>query len=136
MTADPTPIAATLPSDAVGLDEVHALVERFWHERSPGSETDRVAFELALVEIAGNAIQHGSGEPFTVTLRTDGAAVVAELREPGERLPDAVVDERRLPGDDAEGGRGIPLARAAVDELRYSHADGVNRWTIVRTPRA
>ncbi len=77
------------------------------------------------------------------------------LRRPGRHAPrgDALADrvEARftdtgrptlvdlaaaaMPGELAEDGRGLALARAAVDELSYERDGAVNRWRIVRRRR-
>lgn len=132
MNARRVQLSATVSPDAAGLDDVHALLDRFWRECSPGSEADRLAVEIALAEIAGNVVRHGAGAPYTVRLARDGIAVVAEVDEPGRRLAADIVDTCALPGDDAEGGRGLALARAAVDDLDYRHDGGTNHWTIRR----
>jgi serine/threonine-protein kinase RsbW len=37
-----------------------------------------------------------------------------------------------MPGELAESGRGLPLAKAALDELTYDRVEGRNVWTLVR----
>lgn len=125
-------MAATVTADAAGLDNVHELIERFWHEHDAGSDGDRIAVTIALGEIAGNVVRHGVGAPFAVSLRRADAAVVAVVDEPGPALPADVVTACGLPDDDAESGRGLALARAAVDELTYERVDDHNRWTVRR----
>jgi anti-sigma regulatory factor (Ser/Thr protein kinase) len=62
---------------------------------------------LAVNEIATNAIQHAGGG--SVVVEHDDAMVAVEVRDHGPGLP---VDQPTAPpGADAEGGRGLWLAR-------------------------
>ncbi|MEV8195410.1 MULTISPECIES: ATP-binding protein [Rhodococcus] len=96
-------------------------------------ESDRMQFEIAVAEIGANIIEHaGRGRPISLTLQLalfpdrleavfldDGAPARVDLRS--VELPDAL----------AERGRGLAIALAALDELRYHRRSGTNRWTLV-----
>ena len=43
------------------------------------------------------------------------------------------VDDVRLPGPDAESGRGLALAHAVLDGLRHESGPEGNTWTLWRT---
>ncbi len=96
---------------------------------------DLMLFETALVEVAGNVVRAGGGRAMfeavvVVTLWPD--RLEAELRDTGRPAP---VDlDRPLPDALDEHGRGLPLARAALDELRYEPGTP-NRWLLVRRLR-
>lgn len=97
---------------------------------------DLILFETALVEVVGNIVRAGEGSTMfdaVVTVRLwAGDRLEAELRDNGEPTP---VDlHRPLPDDMQEHGRGLPLARSALDELRYEPGDP-NRWLLVRRLR-
>ncbi len=116
------------------LDNIHALIARLWEEQPGVTGRDRMLFATALVEVAGNIVQHSRTGPHTelvVTLRVGTDRIEAVLVDDG---PAAEVDIARtsLPGDFAESGRGLALARAAVDELTYERAGSRNRWRLVR----
>jgi serine/threonine-protein kinase RsbW len=114
---------------------IHDLVEALWagQERFPAA--DRMRFETAVIEVAGNIVTHvtagSSGPEVTVELtltatpdsatacfRDDGGA--AKLNLAGARMPDTM----------AEHGRGLALTRALADDLTYERAGPANVWTV------
>lgn len=122
------------------LDLLHELLERVSREHPDVSPDDLMMFETAIIEIAGNVVEHGSpaGQvvyEFSLEVRPD--RLEAELIDNGQVFADLdnadVVDGARLP-DDAldEAGRGLFLAVAVLDVLRYSRTDGRNVWQMVR----
>jgi serine/threonine-protein kinase RsbW len=46
-----------------------------------------------------------------------------------------VEPQESMPEPEAESGRGLPMAQAALDELSYERDDGRNVWTMVRWRR-
>lgn len=96
---------------------------------------DLLLFETALVEVVGNVVRAGEGSEMfdaVVTVRLREDRLEAELRD--NAAPADVRLDRPLPGASEEHGRGLPLARAALDELR--HEPGApNRWLLVRLLR-
>jgi serine/threonine-protein kinase RsbW len=122
------------------LDEVHGLLASLWDAAPDVALEDRMMFELAVVEIAGNVVEHAGGDsaggepgPVQLVLR------VAVHRDRLEaRLHDdgtvALVDLARaqLPADPlAESGRGLALALAS-GRLTYAREGGANVWCLVR----
>ncbi|BDB61436.1 MAG: ATP-binding protein [Rhodococcus sp. (in: high G+C Gram-positive bacteria)] len=120
------------PTSEGTLDRIMDLVaEMFAAEEL--DESDRVQFEIAVAEIAANIIEHaGRGRAVSVTLTLelhpdrleavfvdDGAPARVDLRS--VELPDAL----------AERGRGLAIALAALDELRYRRQVGTNRWLLI-----
>jgi len=114
------------------LDRIMDLVaEMFAAEEL--DDTDRIQFEIAVAEIAANIIEHAAGgRSVSITLHLelfpdrleavfidDGAPARVDLRS--VELPDVL----------AERGRGLAIALAALDELRYRRHAGINRWTLV-----
>ena len=114
------------------LDRIMDLVaEMFAAEEL--DDSDRMQFEIAVAEIGANIIEHaGRGDAVSVALTLelhpdrleavfvdDGAPARVDLRS--VELPDAL----------AERGRGLAIALAALDELRYRRQGGINRWTLV-----
>ncbi|MDX5452822.1 MAG: ATP-binding protein [Rhodococcus sp. (in: high G+C Gram-positive bacteria)] len=123
----------TTVTDADTLTRVHALIEEMM---SAGrvEDADRFPFEIAVAEIAANIIEHAAlGQAVSMSL---------QLRALPERLEAEFTDEGRparvdleaveLPDALAERGRGLAIARAALDELSYRRRGGVNRWILVR----
>ncbi len=67
---------------------------------------------------------------FTLKVRTD--RLLDRLRDDGPPVPES---ERPMPGTDSEEGRGLAIARVALDDLVYERVDGHNEWTMVRHRR-
>jgi serine/threonine-protein kinase RsbW len=115
------------------IEQVHALLARLWAQ-APGVPVEcRTRFETAVVEVAANVVEHAAAGPGPVELVLrfscrDGG-VLARFEDDG---PPAEVDLAavRLPGDDAESGRGLWLARAAADELTYTRDAAGNAWSV------
>lgn len=118
-------------ADLPCLERVHELVDQLW-ALAPGlATTDRYAFETAVIEVAGNIVEHGGPDVrlrLRLVVRDD--RVEAHFCDTG-RL---VVLAESTPSADplAEDGRGIALARAAADVVAYQRAGDVNRWLVVK----
>jgi serine/threonine-protein kinase RsbW len=100
---------------------------------------DRAAFELALVEVASNLVEHPPPEiPVHVTI--DLALGASELRAViVDDAPRAEIDlsQVSMPSVDAESGRGLALAVASLTEFTHDaepDQGAGNRWTLVRRP--
>ena len=124
----------TAPAEPGSLEQVHAVLEALWVEYNDVTPSDRMLFETAVIEVAGNIAQHASaGVPlqFTLHLRVEPDRIEAEFRDHG-RLVDVDLAAIALPDDSAESGRGLAMARAAVDEFHYRRDGSTNQWRIVR----
>lgn len=115
------------------LDALHRALQRFLDQLtlSPPAEW-RINFELAVAEIAANIIEHA--RPSTIHFRVAWLAgeVIAEFTDSGlawRGKPEAAAMVDQL----AEAGRGLNLARGAVDELAYDRVGNTNRWRLVKT---
>ena len=102
---------------------------RFWKRLAPPPDDAwRMRFELAVAEVAANVIEHA--RPTTMSFRLDAAptSVTAEFTYEGPGWTDA----HRSAQDNllAERGRGLFLARTAVDEVGYQRDEGVVRWRL------
>jgi len=90
---------------------LRAAVENVAEENGlSGSATFEL--KLAATEALANALTHGA-PPVNVTLECRDDAVEIEISDCGEFLPNA--------RPNADGGRGIPLMIALVDELAIGH---------------
>ena len=124
----------TAPAEAGSLEQVHAALQDLWAEHDDVRAADRVLFETAVIEVAGNIAQHapdGMRLEFTLNLRVKPDQVEAEFRDDG-RPVDIDLGALALPDDFAESGRGLAMARAAVHELQYRRDGTTNQWRIVR----
>jgi anti-sigma regulatory factor (Ser/Thr protein kinase) len=98
----------------------------------------RSLLELAVVEAATNVVRHaygGRGGRVEVELAREGKAIALTVLDSGISFDPTLVPPPREP-DPAdpstwpEGGMGLPIIRAACDELRYASGDGKNRLTL------
>lgn len=118
------------------LEVVHSMLAQLWARADTWDQRDRTRFELAVIEVLGNVVEHAyahdtaSGRRFDITLVADDEHVVASLADNG--LPVALdLSGVALPEDElAESGRGLALATAALDDLRYERVEGRNHWTL------
>lgn len=98
----------------------------------------RSLLELAVVEAATNVVRHayeGKGGRVDVELAREGTAMTLSVVDSGLSFdPTRVPPPRELDPDDPstwpEGGMGLPIIRAACDELRYRSEGGKNRLTL------
>ncbi|WP_203135602.1 ATP-binding protein [Microbacterium sp. JZ31] len=115
------------------LDHVHQLLERVGADHDGLDPMDLMLFETAVIEIANNVVEHGrpAGEVrWQFEVRVTDDAIVAELVDSGHEFEPHLQGE--MPSEDAEGGRGLLLAQAALDELEWSRTPAGNRWRMVR----
>ncbi|AOX67079.1 MULTISPECIES: ATP-binding protein [unclassified Curtobacterium] len=113
---------------------VHAFLATVWDTEPTVSAEDRMALELALVELTSNVIEHGAaGRGVSCSLHLDvgSDAVEAQLTDDGVPVP---VDPSaaQLPDALAESGRGLALVQMVVDDLRYERVADRNLWTVRR----
>ena len=100
-------------------------------------DTDRalILFELALAEIGANVLLYGrpksgpdSAVEYELELHDDMLeAQFADLGPPPHNQL-----AREMPEPLSESGRGLAIARQALDELVYSREGKVNRWRLVK----
>jgi serine/threonine-protein kinase RsbW len=133
--ADVAVTAAATPEvvDRV-LDELAAL----WERTPDVAVADRTRFEMGVVEILGNIVEHAfraddgrgaDGRELTVEVHVAPAALTAVLGDNG-RPAEIDLSDVTMPGADAESGRGLALAVAALDGLEHERVEGRNRWTL------
>ena len=102
------------------------------------SEERRSLLELAVVEAATNVVRHaygGRGGRVEVELAREGRTIALSVLDSGVSFDPTLVPPPREP-DPAdpstwpEGGMGLPIIRAACDELHYHSEAGRNRLTL------
>lgn len=134
-----------LPPDVDALEEITRFVHRLAEAAGFGPEK-AYRLRLAAEELSTNIVVHGYGdaapaggghgggcleveggvEEDRVWIRfVDSAPPFAPTSAPPPANLDRPLVERDI------GGLGLYLARRSVDELRYEHADGKNRTTLV-----
>ncbi|MCL2849553.1 MAG: ATP-binding protein [Micrococcales bacterium] len=115
------------------LDAVHTLLAQAVEEHPSLDPMDVMLFETAIIEIANNVVEYGrpAGEvrwKFTIRVRED--EIEAELDDTGQVFTPA--QGKAMPGEDAEGGRGLPIAEALLDQIEFRRVDDTNHWHMVR----
>ena len=95
--------------------------------------------ELAVVEAVNNAIEHAyHGEPdhtVEIEILVEAERLVFRVAESGKAFdPGAIaaISATAAAAELEEGGRGIAIMRAVMDELRYQSVGGRNVLTLVR----
>jgi serine/threonine-protein kinase RsbW len=118
------------------LELLHELLERVAREHPEVSPADLMMFETAVIEIAGNVVEHG--EPagqvsygFCIEVLPD--RLHGCLSDSGDAVSRSVPGS--MPDEWDENGRGLALAGSVVDELSYSRVDGENHWRMTRLRR-
>jgi serine/threonine-protein kinase RsbW len=130
-------VRRTLDADVSmqGVDAVQDLLASWWEDVGGVSPRVRFAFEIAVVEIAGNIVEHSGGaDPrpgrrFTLDLVADPETLTATFADDG--IPAQVdLDDVAMVADDRESGRGLALAVATADAVSHRYEDGRNIWGI------
>jgi serine/threonine-protein kinase RsbW len=124
--------AAAVPES---LELVHDLLEEVW-AGEPGIEPmDRIRFETALIEVASNIIEHSqpsTTDPvrFVLAVECEPARLYAEFTD-NARPAGIDLTAAELPDDMSGSGRGLALAKVALDQFSYAKEDTGNRWTLL-----
>jgi serine/threonine-protein kinase RsbW len=116
------------------LNLLHDLLEQVGGEHPELNASDLMLFETAVIEVAGNVVEHGKppGEvrwTFRLAVRAD--RLEGTLSDSGEEYPGGAWGTD-MPDTMEEDGRGLALATAVLDSLIYERAGDVNEWTMVR----
>lgn len=115
------------------LEAVHELLARASADHPELPPMDVMLFETAIIEIANNVVEHGRPEgevQWTFTIRVRDEEIEAELEDTGQ--PFAPKTGETMPGDEAEGGRGLPMAEMLLDKIEFSRDENKNHWRMVR----
>lgn len=118
------------------LNLLHDLLERAGREHLDLDRGDLMMFETAVIEVAGNVVEHGRPHgrvtwAFRLSVLPD--RLEAQLSDSGEEYPGGTWGTA-MPADLLqEDGRGLALATAVLDSLDYERSAGANHWTMVRT---
>ena len=127
-------LSAPATPEMMGL--VHAVLEQLWESHDDVAATDRVRFEMAVIEILGNIVEHAyeidsaaGSRRFDVSVAATETELVASFGDNGQPMSIDLSDVA-MPDELAESGRGLALATAAVDDLSYERAGGRNLWRL------
>ncbi|WP_345750694.1 ATP-binding protein [Microbacterium rhizophilus] len=115
------------------IDRLHTLLETVGADHPDIESMDLMLFETAVIEIANNVVEHGTpaGEVrWRFEVRVTDEEIVADLYDTGQEFSPTFGEA--MPGEDAEGGRGLALAEAVLDELEVERTEEGNHWRMVR----
>ena len=124
------------PPDSV--DTVQDLLATMWAQTPGLDPDDRMAAELAIVELAANVIEHANeGEPITFSLSVVvyDDRIEATTTDSGS-VGDIDLQRREMPHGESERGRGVPLMQSLTDSIEHRRIEGANHWTLVRARRS
>ena len=126
-------VQLTRVASEASLDALHLALESFWGQAPPHqalSSRWKIEFNMAVAEVAANVIEHAHVHAtpgmYTVTLSLYRDSVTAVIADNGRPYVEAAEEQDPL----AEGGRGLRLARMALDRLEYLRQGDKNLWTL------
>ncbi len=116
------------------LNLLHDLLDRVREDHPDVERTDLMLFETAVIEITNNVVEHGPAGTihYSFTLDVEHDRLLGHLCDGGPPLEKPL---RTMPHTGSENGRGLALARIALDDLAYQRVDEHNEWTMVRRRR-
>ena len=115
------------------LDELHELLREAVAKHSSVPAEALMMFETAVMEIAGNVVEHGRpvGQVlWRFDLTIAAGSLTALLSDSGEEYERPL--DSGMPDEWDESGRGLPLAEATLHELSFERRGSVNQWRMVR----
>ena len=123
------------------VDALQDEFSRIWPRAEQIPPEDRMPFELAVVEVASNVVQHahaieGNDLVLTVELEIRRHVLLARLYEINAEPVPEVLGDGELPPPEAEHGRGLSMVRQLVTTVTCERQQGTNVWTLSRTPEA
>lgn len=98
---------------------------------------DRTLFTLALTEVLTNIAQHSPAPEavrVSVDIAIDAEVVRASVIDTAPPI-DIPWDRISLPAAGAESGRGLAMAREALDTLEHRSSPNGNQWALARLLR-
>lgn len=135
-TENPPAVRIEAMATPAFIDDVHEALEGLWRAAPEVGDEDRLLFTLAASEVATNIVTHATAEhpidvAFAASVRS--GVIEAAFTDNADPAPVSLLSAT-MPGTDAESGRGIALALAALDAFTHE-ADGGNVWRLRRTLR-
>lgn len=129
-------VSVTAAATPEVVDEVLDRLEDLWAAHPDVDAADRTRFQMGLIEILANIVEHAyrlDQEPVRrrLSVEVDVApdALSAVLGDNGQPV-EIDLGLVTMPDADAESGRGLALALASLDHLEHERVGGRNRWTL------
>ena len=123
------------PPDTV--DTVQDLLATVWAQTPRLDPADRLAAELAIIELVANVIEHanaGAAIHYSLSIVVFDDRIEATVTDSGS-VGHVDLRDRAMPDAMAEEGRGLPLMQALSESVEHRRVDGYNHWTLVRARR-
>jgi serine/threonine-protein kinase RsbW len=117
------------------LNLLHDLLEQVGREHPDLAAGDLMLFETAVIEVAGNVVEHGQPQgrvSWTFHLSVLPDRLEARLSDSGEEYPGGTWGTQMPVDLMQEDGRGLALATAVLDRLDYQRSDDANHWTMYK----
>lgn len=120
------------------VDQVLNALETLFDSAGDVSDEDRTFFSLAVSEIITNIVTHStcsgeSGVTVTADLIVDDTAMSARFQD--DAAPITIdIQGAELPDELAESGRGLAIAKMALDQLSHEVSNG-HTWNLRRRRR-
>ncbi|PYE49901.1 ATP-binding protein [Deinococcus yavapaiensis] len=120
-------MTATLqvPADTAFLAQLGEFTQRHCARSS-----QVVLIDLAVTELATNAIRHGRARTLRLAVDDRGDEYCLTFEDDGEPF-DSVSAEAQPTGELREGGYGLPLVRRISKAMTYERRDGLNAVRLV-----
>lgn len=114
------------------LDEIQQHLDDFFAINDAVPANIRLTLSIAVAEIGANIIEHaGAGKSLKLHMAVELLPNEVRISFIDDGVPAEVdLDAASLPDDDAERGRGLAIAKAALGQLTY-HRNAANHWTLV-----
>lgn len=142
LASAPNRLVLSAPADPEVMDLVHSLLEHLFAHAPQVDDVTRMKFEMSVIEVLGNIVEHAYAHDsrlpavdpsevrrFEIQLLATEHDLVAVLSDNG--LPVSLdLSDVTMPDELAESGRGLALARAALDTLHYERIEGRNLWCL------
>lgn len=134
--------ALSVPAAESSVEVFQDVLPHFWRFHPDVERRVRVSLETAAVEILVNIVRHafeldsareplpqGSRRRLDVMLARTVDQVMIQFVDNGQPA-ELDLSAVTMPDEEAESGRGLAMALAALDELEYERVEGRNRWRL------
>lgn len=122
---------------AAYFESVERQLEQAWLRFPQVPDEVRLQLAIAVAEVVGNIVKHGGAlsrsldVQMQMTLSRDGQVKIC-FTDDGDEFPAGTeLTARMMPDESAEGGRGLALAQAVLDELLYRRTNAINYWILL-----
>ncbi len=126
------------PATPETVEALHEDLDQLWSEAAFVPDTDRMAFTLAVIEAASNAVVHAVPAATTplqleVELTAGTTRLEARIHEIGAAPAHLTTPGPLLDIDpEDESGRGMAMIRALVTAIVFERHDDTNTWVLHR----